>query len=122
MRLILAILPTMLLVVYGQLIIKWRVGALAEVAQPASGPLGRLVVYVTDPYILSAYVAALASSFTWMFVVESHPVSLAFPLHIGLTVIAVVAGGIYLFGEPITAPRILAVALIVAGIAIGSRS
>jgi multidrug transporter EmrE-like cation transporter len=57
-----------------------------------------------------------------MFVVESHPVSLAFPLHIGLTVIAVVAGGIYLFGEPMTAPRIVAVCLIVAGIAVGSRS
>ena len=59
---------------------------------------------------------------TWMFVVESYPLSLAFPLHIGLTVMAVVVGGIYLFGEPITAPRIVAVCLIVAGIAIGSRS
>ena len=122
MRIILAILPTMLLVVYGQLIIKWRVGALAGTAQLASGSLGRLAVYLADPYILSAYLAALASSLTWMFVVESHPVSLAFPLHIGLTVTAVVAGGIYLFGEPITAPRIIAVGLILAGIVIGSRS
>jgi multidrug transporter EmrE-like cation transporter len=81
-----------------------------------------LLTYLSDPYILSAYIAALASSMTWMFVVESYPVSLAFPLHIGLTVMAVVLGGIYLFGEPITAPRILAVALILAGIVIGSRS
>jgi multidrug transporter EmrE-like cation transporter len=122
MRLILAILPTMLLVVYGQLIIKWRVGALADAAPPAAGSLGRLASYLADPYILSAYLAALASSITWMFVVESYPVSLAFPLHIGLTVVAVVVGGIYLFGEPITAPRIVAVCLILAGIAIGSRS
>ncbi len=69
-----------------------------------------------------AILPALASSTTWMFVVESHPVSLAFPLHIGLTVMVVVAGGIYLFGEPIKAPRILAVFLILAGIVIGSRS
>jgi multidrug transporter EmrE-like cation transporter len=122
MRLILAILPTMLLVVYGQLVIKWRVSALSGVAQPESGPLERLGLYLTDPYILSAYIAALGSSMTWMFVVESHPVSLAFPVHIGLTVMAVVVGGIYLFGEPITAPRILAVVLILAGISIGSRS
>lgn len=122
MRLILAILPTMLLVVYGQLIIKWRVGALADVVPPAVAPLGRLGFYLTDPYILSAYVAALASSITWMFVMESHPVSLAFPLHIGLTVMAVVAGGIYLFGEPMTASRIIAVGLILAGIVVGSRS
>ncbi len=122
MRLILAILPTMALVVCGQLLIKWRVGVLAEAAQPASAPLARLALYLTDPYILGAYVAALASSITWMFVLESYPVSLAFPLHIGMTVIAVVAGGIYLFGEPITPWRILAVCLIVAGIAVGSRS
>jgi multidrug transporter EmrE-like cation transporter len=119
MRLLLAILPTMLLVVYGQLMIKWRVEVLSGVA---SAPMGRLAVYLTDPYIISAYVAALASSMTWMFVVESHPLSLAFPLHIGLTVMAVVLGGIYLFGEPISAPRIIAVCLIVAGIAVGSRS
>lgn len=122
MRLILAILPTMLLVVLGQLLIKWRVGVLAAAAPSAAGPLDRLSLYLTDPYVLAAYVAALASSVTWMFVVESHPVSLAFPLHIGLTVIAVVAGGIYLFGEPITAPRIVAVCLILAGIVVGSRS
>jgi len=122
MKLILAILPTMLLVVYGQLVIKWRVTALSGPANPADGALSRLLSYLGDPYILSAYAAALASSITWMFVVESYAVSLAFPLHIGLTVLAVVVGGIYLFGEPVTAPRILAVCLIVAGIAVGSRS
>ena len=46
MRLILAILPTMLLVVYGQLVIKWRVAALSGLANPADGPLGRLVSYL----------------------------------------------------------------------------
>lgn len=122
MKLILAILPTMLLVVLGQLLIKWRIGVLNQVAPPASGALERLAQYLTDPYVLAAYVAALASSMTWMFVLESHPVSLAFPLHIGMTVTAVVLGGIYFFGEPITAARILAIGLIVAGVALGSRS
>lgn len=122
MRLILAILPTMLLVVYGQLVLKWRVNALSGPANPADGAFARLLSYLGDPYILSAYAAALAASITWMFVVESYAVSLAFPLYIGLTVLAVVVGGIYLFGEPVTASRILAVCLILAGIAIGSRS
>lgn len=122
MRLVLAILPTVLLVVYGQLIIKWRVGLLSAGAQPGGGALDRLTVYLADPYILSAYAAALASSMTWMYVIETYPVSQAFPLHIGLTVLSVVLGGIYLFAEPMTTSRILAVCLIVAGIAVGSRS
>jgi multidrug transporter EmrE-like cation transporter len=122
MRLILYLLPTITLVVFGQLLVKWRINVLYEAASSASGPLGRLALYLGDPYILSAYVAALASSVTWMFVVESYAVSLAFPLHIGLTVMSVVLGGIYLFGEPVTASRIVAVCLILAGVAIGSRS
>jgi multidrug transporter EmrE-like cation transporter len=122
MRLILFLLPTFLLVVYGQLITKWRLGTLSESMHSANGPLDRLAIYLTDPYILSAYVAALASSITWMFVLENYSISLAFPLHIGLTVMAVVIGGVWLFGEPVTPSRLLAIALIVAGVAIGSRS
>jgi multidrug transporter EmrE-like cation transporter len=122
MRLILAILPTMLLVVLGQLLIKWRIGVLSGGATPPGGLMERLGLYLTDPYVLAAYVAALASSVTWMLVVESHPISLAFPLHIGLTVLSVVVAGVYLFGEPVTPWRILAVCLIVAGVAIGSRA
>jgi multidrug transporter EmrE-like cation transporter len=122
MKLIVALLPTIVLVVYGQLIVKWRVGTLAGAAETASGPFGRLAVYLCDPYVLSAYMAALASSMTWMFVVERYPISLAFPLHIGITVASVVLGGIYLFGEPITPSRVLAVALILAGIAIATQS
>lgn len=122
MKFIVALLPTIVLVVYGQLIVKWRVGALSGAAETASGPLGRLAVYLGDPYVLSAYVAALASSMTWMFVVERYPISLAFPLHIGITVLSVVLGGVYLFGEPITPSRVLAVALILAGIAIATQS
>jgi len=122
MRLILFLLPTFLLVVYGQLITKWRVGVLSADLPAGSGPLERLTLYVTDPYILSAYAAALGGSVTWMFVIESFPVSLAFPLYIGLTVVAVVLAGAWLFGEPLTPARILAVALILAGIVVGSRS
>jgi multidrug transporter EmrE-like cation transporter len=121
-RLILAILPTMLLVVLGQLLMKWRLGVLAPAAHSVSGPLERVALYLSDPYVLGAYVAAFASSITWMFVLESHPVSLAFPIHIGLSVMAVVLGGLYLFGEPMSGSRIFAICLIVAGIAIGSRS
>jgi len=122
MKLVLSILPTMFLVVLGQLVIKWRVNLLSAVAPPASAPWERLGLYLSDPYILGAYVAALASSVTWMFVVERYAVSLAFPLYIGLTVMSVVLGGIYFFGEPATPWRILAIVLILAGVAVGSRA
>ena len=79
MKMLLAISPTILFIVYGQLIIKWRVETLLATGDVAAGRLSRLSVYLTDPYIISAYLAALAGSVAWMFVVERYAVSLAFP-------------------------------------------
>ena len=122
MKLLLAIVPTVLLMVYAQLVIKWRVQTLFEADNAPSEGLSRLVTYLSDPLILSAYLTSLAASVTWMFVVERYAISIAFPLYIGVTVVAVAIGGVALFGEPVTGARLLSIALIVAGVAIGARS
>jgi multidrug transporter EmrE-like cation transporter len=122
MRLLLYLLPTITLVVYGQLVVKWRVAHLGARMLEAQDMPARLMVYLSDPLILSAYVAVFASSVTWMFVIEKYPLSLAFPIHIGLTVFAVLLGGMLLFGEEVTAQRVVAILLILAGVAIGSRT
>jgi multidrug transporter EmrE-like cation transporter len=122
MKILLELLPTVSLVVYGQLIIKWRVQLMAVSESYTSDRLGRLAAYLLDPYIISAYLAALASSLTWLFVIERHPLTLAFPLYIGLIVLMVVTSGIFIFGEQMTMSRIIAVVFIVVGVFIGSRS
>ena len=122
MRLLFVLIPTVALVVYGQLVVKWRVKDLLSVAPVDAGILDRLLSYLLDPFILSSYIAALLASITWMFVVERYPVSLAFPIHIGLTVSVVVISGIFLFGEEMNLKKLIGVALIVAGIVIGSRA
>jgi multidrug transporter EmrE-like cation transporter len=121
-KLLLAMAPTVLLVVYSQLITKWRVQSVPPDAVPASGALDRLAGYLSDPLILSSYLTALAGSVAWMFVVERYAISLAFPVYIGLTVMFVVIGGAVLFGEELPLSRIIAVLLIVAGVALASRS
>lgn len=122
MKLILAMLPTVVLVVYSQVVMKWRVTALLAEAQNASGATGRLGIYLLDPYIVSSYVAALVGSILWLFVVERYPVSIAFPVYVGLTVWSVTIAGIWLLGEDVTILRVVAILLIFAGIFIGSRS
>ena len=122
MRLLLTLLPTLLFVVYGQLVSKWRVQELAAGAAAHSGKMARLVTYITDPFILSAYVAAIAASVAWMFVIERYEVSLAYPLYIGLTVMLVVLGGAFFFGEKMSLLRTASILLIFAGVALGSLS
>ena len=87
-----------------------------------SGRLSRVIAYLGDAYILSAYAAALAGSVAWMFVVERYAISVAFPLYIGLTVLLVVVGGIVIFGEQMTVSRAIAIIFILIGVAIGTRS
>ena len=105
-----------------QLITKWRVVYLLDTLQNAPGRLDRLFVYLKDPYILSAYLTSLTASFAWMFVVERHSISIAFPISIGITVLSVVSGGILLFGEEMNAMRTLAVLFIVIGVGLASQS
>ena len=122
MKMLIAIMPTVLLVVFGQLVTKWRVQLLGSVPDGDGDRLSRVVVYLTDPYIIAAYVAALLGSVAWMFVVERYAISVVFPLYIGLTVLLVVLGGVVIFGEHMSMTRVLAILLILAGVAIGARS
>ncbi len=117
---LIAIFPTLLLVVYGQLIIKWRVDLLSEAMKGAPNLLARLSIYLQDPYIISSYLAALAGSAAWMFVVEKYAISIAFPIYVGLTVVAVAIGGCLFFNEALTLTKIASILLIILGVAIGS--
>ena len=122
MKMLFAMSPTILLVVYGQLVTKWRIGLLSNAMQGSPDYLARLFIYLQDPYILSSYAAALAGSAAWMFVVERYTIAIAFRIYVGLTVFAVALGGCLLFDEHLTSSRLVAILLIVAGVAIGSRS
>ena len=122
MKLILSLLSTVVLMVYSQLITKWRIAYLLDVLQHVPGRLDRLFIYLNDTYILSCYLASLAASVAWMFVVEQNSISLVFPIYIGLTVLSVVCGGILFFGEEMNTMRTLSVLFIVIGVALASQS
>ncbi len=123
MKLILYILPVALLISYGQLIAKWRTTVIhAKNPQANDGPLVQILTYLSDPLLLSSYAAALIGSFAWLFVVSKLPLNIAFPAYIGVTVGLVLLGSHFFLGEPLTGQRMLALALIVSGIIVGSRS
>jgi multidrug transporter EmrE-like cation transporter len=118
MGIILRVLPTVLLVAYSQLIVKWRVTNL-----PGSHHTGLLkyLDYLLDPFILSAYLAGLIGSLVWLNAVAKLPLAQAFPIYQGLTFLVVVAGSAILLGEPMNSPKLLGAALILAGVAIGAQ-
>lgn len=123
MKLLLAMSPTILLVVYSQLATKWRVvNMAAESSAPSVDGVSRIIIYLRDPFIVSAYLASFLASIAWIFVVEKYELSNAFPLYIGLIVLLVTVGSTLLFKETINPQRMVSILLIICGVALGSKS
>jgi multidrug transporter EmrE-like cation transporter len=82
----------------------------------------RLLKYLSDPIIVSAYAAALLASFVWLYVITKLPLVVAFPIYIGVTFVMVVIGGWFFLSESVTAMRLVSIFLILSGIVIGVRN
>jgi multidrug transporter EmrE-like cation transporter len=113
-------LPTILLTAYSQLVIKWRVNALAAAAGDSNG-MARTIHYLVDPYIVSAFVFSLLSAIAWLYVAERYPVSIAFPSYVGVLFAIVTVGSALLLKETISAQHILGLVLILAGVVVVSQ-
>jgi multidrug transporter EmrE-like cation transporter len=122
MKTLLSMLLAALLVAYSQLIVKWRMNNKGVVDIPDhDGWFGRLVIYLTDTYIISAYVVALLGSFLWLFVIARLPLAVAFPIYQGLIFVMVLVGSVSLLGEVLTPIKLLAISLILAGVVLGMQ-
>ena len=113
----LLILPIALLVTFSQIIVKWR----SNTVDPMIGLnySQQVLRYLVDPVILSAYAAALIASFAWLYVITRLPLTVAFPVYIGVTFVMVLFGGWYFLAETMSTTKLVAVALIMGGIALG---
>jgi multidrug transporter EmrE-like cation transporter len=117
MRNYLLIIPIAFLVAYSQIIVKWRSGAEEKIASASF--LQQLLKFLSDPFVLSAYAAALLASFAWLYVVTKLPLTVAFPVYIGITFAMVVLGGWFFLSETLTTTKLVAVALIFCGVVLG---
>ncbi len=122
MRLFLATLPTILLTAYSQLVIKWRVTSLADSNDESVSALVRAYHYLTDPYVVSAYVFSLFAAIAWLYVAEKYPVSIAFPTYVGVLFVVVTIGSAVFLKEQISGQHMLGLALILVGVIFVSRA
>lgn len=118
----LLILPAALLVAYSQIIVKWRTTSHGFSSEVGAGMVSYLVKFFSDPMILSAYAAALMGSVVWLFIVAKLPLTIAFPLYIGVTFGLVLIGGWVFLSESMTANRMIAIVLIFSGIVVGVKT
>jgi multidrug transporter EmrE-like cation transporter len=122
MKLLVAVLPTILLTTYSQLVTKWRVATLATDSAQTMRFSERTFDYLVDPFIISAYMFSLLSSVAWLFVVERHAVSIAFPVYVGAMFALVTIGSALWLKESVSVQHIAGLVLILAGVIVVSRA
>lgn len=111
---------TILLTVYGQVVIKWQVGAAGTLPADWPGRIRFLGTLLAQPVVLSAFAAAFGAALCWMLALSKLELSHAYPF-VSLSFVAVLLLSALFFGEPLSLEKILGVVLIVAGVAVGSR-
>lgn len=118
MKILLYIMPVAFLVACSQLIVKWRsqFGGVISLDRDFSS---KLIIYFSDWYVIFAYITALLGSFFWLIVVTRIPLSIGFPVYIGVTFLMVMIGGWLFLGETVSTMKWIAAGFILMGIVIG---
>ncbi len=114
------IAATIAFTVYGQLILKWRVGKYGHVPDHLNEKLWFFVRLFTDPFVLSGIFAAFLASAAWMAAVSRFELSKAYPF-MSLNFVVVLFLSSVLFSETVTLPKVLGMGLIVLGTVVSAR-
>lgn len=104
---------------YGQLVLKWKVGILAPNGFPLRKPMEMLAILL-NPWVITAFVAAFLASICWMAVLGRMPLSKAYPFT-ALSFPLILICSWWLFLEPINGWKLLGTLLICIGIVVISR-
>lgn len=114
------VLCTILLTVYGQLVIKWQVLLAGEFPIGGRDQMAFLLRLLLSPWVISAFLAALLASVTWMAAMTKLQLSHAYPFMSLAFILILIFSGL-LFHEPITPLKIFGIILVIVGLAVGSQ-
>jgi multidrug transporter EmrE-like cation transporter len=111
---------TIALTVYGQVVLKWQV---SELGSFPAGWLERLDFFrslLQSPWVLTALAAAFLAFLAWAIALTKLDLSHAYPLT-SLAFVSVVFCGWAIFGETLSAIRLLGLGLVILGVILGSQ-
>jgi drug/metabolite transporter (DMT)-like permease len=111
---------TILLTVYGQLVVKQQIDAAGP---PPAGPdqIVFFLRFILRPLVASALTAAFLASLCWMAALARFELSYAYPF-MSLSFVAVAGCSFLLFRESMSPAKILGLALICLGVFLVSRA
>ena len=111
---------TIAFTVYGQLVLKWQIAGVGQLPAGSADKIVFLLRLLFNPWVFSGFVAAFLASLAWMAAMTKFDISHAYPFMSLNFVLVILAGGL-LFHEAITPYKLAGLALVVAGLIVGSR-
>lgn len=111
---------TVLLTVYGQIVIKWQVGLRPEIANEGL-TVRSATLLLLNPWIISAFAAAFGASLFWIAALSRMPLSKAYPFT-ALSFPLVALAATFIFHERIDIYKIAGTAIVITGVLVLSRS
>lgn len=111
---------TIALTVYGQIVIKWQVLKAGALPEALPDKIAFLFNLLLNPWVVSAFAAALLASVFWMAAMTKLQLSHAYPFMSLAFVLVLMASGLF-FNEPVTPLKIAGILLIILGIIVGSH-
>ncbi|MCU7960609.1 MAG: EamA family transporter [gamma proteobacterium symbiont of Bathyaustriella thionipta] len=112
---------TIIFTVYGQLILKWRIGFYDALPSAPLEKVFFLFKLLLDPYIISGFIAAFIASLCWMAAMTKFEISYAYPF-MSLNFVFVLFLSTLLLNESLSLARIAGISLIIIGTIIAART
>jgi len=106
--------------VYGQTVLKWQIARAGPLPNGVYAQLAYLFGVLSNLWVLSGIAGAFLAMLFWIAALAVLDLSVAYPFTSAAFVLILLLSHV-LFGEPMTAPKLAGMALIVAGLVVGSR-
>lgn len=111
---------TIVLTVFGQIIIKMKVTEAGPLPDASGDKLTFLIRLLLNPWIISAFCAAFLASVSWMGAMTKFQLSHAYPfMSLNFVIVLLLSG--WLLNEPLSMTKIAGVALICIGTVVASQ-
>lgn len=111
---------TIILTVYGQLVLKWQVKHAGEFPVEFTEKILYLLHLLINPWVISSLAAAFLAALSWMAAMTKFDLSYAYPFT-SLSFVLVLGFSAVFFHETITMFKVVGLLLIVTGIIVGSK-
>lgn len=112
------LLMTILLTVYGQLMIKWRILQYGDYQTNLFMRMYGLTKFIlTDIYVISGFFSAFCASLFWMMAIKKMQLNVAYPFMSLSFVLVFIFSGL-LFNEKITSLQVWGLILILLGVSL----